>query len=1461
MFFKAILHNPPNVEKQLETALLSQQQPLKELTLRSILQILVERPTKVRESCFLAQSFVAIFLSIPDAQWLCRLLDYGMEHDHPQEKIPGSDEALLIEREQHRADSDCDFYAVGIGASAGGLEALERLFRNMPVDTGMAFIIVQHLSPDFESHMDQLLSRVTDIPIHLVSDGIVVEPNQIYLIPPKKEMIISGGKLLLADKDVSSGFTHPIDHFFRSLAQELRRFAISIILSGTGSDGSRGIVEVHESGGLVISQSEETAQFDGMPLNAQETGAVDLILPPESMAGALVKYVNDNLAREKLTDQEIPQLEQDGLHEVFRLLQNDYGIDFSHYKPSTVSRRVARRLEATDSSALSDYIEYLHSHPNELNSLYRDLLIGVTRFFRDTDAYQALAENAISELVEREQTDELRIWVTGCASGEEAYTLAIMFYEAFELKGLVPRFKIFATDVHQSSLDFASAGIYDDESLEHVSPEHRDKYFSQERNGYRIRADIRRQIVFARHNVLTDAPFTRMDLISCRNLLIYFQPIAQQKVLTLFHFGLKLGSFLFLGPSESVDRLSNEFVTLDSKWKLFRKKRDVRLSAGDSRLITSGGRNSTTPISLRPSTHSELPSEIRVTESHTVRLSTYDRLLDRFMPPSILVDEDLNLMHAFNGGERFLTIGPGRPTINLFRLIPEAIRTVVMGAIQRARKEGSAVSYNAVVANNWAEGKPVNIIVEPIQDNTIPQTPLLITFELQSENDLRDSAPVKLDDVSKLTHERISSLETDLESARENLQATIEELETSNEELQATNEELVASNEELQSTNEELHSVNEELYTVNAEHQMRIQQLSELTDDMENLLTSSNVGVAFLDRNLEIRKFTPKVGEMFDILPSDIGRRITSFSHSFRYDGLIDDTQQVLEKGSGVEREVADVAGNPYLLRILPYKVDIGIDGVVITLIDISNLKAAESSLVRMRALIDSSDDAIISMDTDGVIRTWNNGAEKLYLYTEDEAIGQHISFLVPEDRVVELNRLLDRTRAGEHINHIQTDRIRKDGTKLRVSLGDSPIVDEHGQLIGISAIHRDFTEQLETAQKLDDALKLADQASNAKSTFLAHMSHEIRTPVASIMGLVDVLQSKGEFGEEGTQLFEMIRRSGEYLLSLINDILDLSKVESGKIEVERERVQLPELLTDIHGLFRFRMEQKELDFNVSSNGPIPNFIYSDSKRIRQILMNLLGNAVKFTNAGYVKLEVNFEPEQQALMFAVIDSGKGIDQDKKRQLFEPFTQFEDKNSASGGSGLGLSITKRLIELLGGTIEVDSEVDRGSTFLVTLPISHDEESGLETFESSLSAPFSQNREKQNLSLVGQRLLVVEDTPAMQLIVRKYLEDTGAEVDVAQTGSEAIERFRSNTEMYDLILLDMMLPDITGHEVAQNIRSTHSNLPVIALTASAMVHDREKCIEAGCDEYLSKPVDRYELISLVHQLVNRVAQPNG
>lgn len=846
-------------------------------------------------------------------------------------------------------------FVAGIGASAGGLDALERLFDRLPVDTGMAFVVVQHLSPDFKSLMNELLSRHTKMPIHRVEDGMLVEPNAVYLIPPKKNMELAGGRLRLMEQESSVALHLPIDIFFRSLAEDAGDRAVAVVLSGTGSDGSRGIRHVHEKGGLVVVQDLESAAFDGMPKNAMATGVIDIVAPPGEIAESILRYINHPMAQPRPADQNENDLENEGaMSTLFRLFRREFGIDFTFYRPNTIERRLERRIRLTQAKDLPSYLQSLMNDRDELDRLYRDLLVEVTHFFRDPQAFQRLADHIIPDLIRNAENEgQIRIWVPACATGEEAYSLAMLCHSAREeLKSEVD-IKVFATDVHRDSLETAGDGVYTFSSVGQMPEKHRNRYFIRSGELYHVSKELRQLVIFAPHDITKDPPFTRIDLVSCRNVLIYLESPVQRKVLSLFHFGLRPGGILFLGPSESVGDLSKEFDTVDAHWRIFRKLRDVRLIQGNN--IGMSAPLSNQRIMPRPATY--VASAGRVDRGWLIP-ETFHDLLAKYVPPSLLVNDDFELIHCFGESRRLLSQPEGRATLDVTRMVEGDLRMAISSALHRAKQTRETIQYRGVRVTLNGDDKFLRVVVEPYDKGN--ERMFLICLE-----ELKPAAIPEPTDENRVdsfhtddgSRERIDILERELSYTRESLQATVEELETSNEELQATNEELVASNEELQSTNEELHGVNEELYTVNAEHQRKINELTQLTDDMANLLSSTEIGTIFLDRELRIRNFTPAIAEAFHLLDQDIGRPIEHIASNLDHPDLMEDIRRVLRTELPLEQEVRSRNGKAFLERVQPYRTGTGsVMGVVLTFVNITAIQSAYDALRHVAQSLELSD-------------------------------------------------------------------------------------------------------------------------------------------------------------------------------------------------------------------------------------------------------------------------------------------------------------------------------------------------------------------------------------------------------------------------------------------------------------------------------------------------------------------------
>ena len=1325
-------------------------------------------------------------------------------------------------------------HVVGIGASAGGLEAIERFFDNLPKETGLAFVIVQHLSPDFKSMMDELLARHTELPIHLVENGMPVEAEHVYLIPPKNEMIISGGRLLLSEQERHQERTLPIDIFFRSLAQDCGPRAVAVVLSGGGSDGSRGIRDVHEAGGLVIVQDVDSAQFDGMPRTAADSGLADWVLSPSDMPRALLEHAAGHSAAAKRVPVSEPPAGSATVVEVYRMLQEEYGIDFTHYKPSTVTRRIERRLALARSADIEEYIRRLKSDRGELDVLYRDLLIEVTRFFRDEQAFQILESQVLPDLLARQPREApLRIWVAGCATGEEAYSLAILLEDLMETRGERP-VKIFATDVHRGSLEHATRAIYTQEALAGVSEERLARYFTRIGERYQVVPELRQRIVFAQHNVIKDAPFTRVDLITCRNLLIYLQPAAQQKVLSLFHFALNRNGFLFLGPSETVGPLAAGYETLDKHWRVYRKRSDARIPV-DARLQP--------PHTARSALPPFQPAGGRYSLSQL--LGTYDALLERTMPPSLLVNERAELVHAFGGAGAFLQHRDGRQGLDVLELVGPELKMVLVGGLKRAVAEPSAIVYRDVRISERDGERAYKVTIQRIGSRGGGAPHLLVTFE-QTEPTAAARPPseteVEMDQVSR---DRLRALEAELAHTKEGLQSAIEELETSNEELQASNEELQTSNEELQSTNEELQSVNEELYTVNAEYQRKIGELTEVTNDMDNLLASTEIGTIFLDAELKIRKFTPQIAKAFSLVPHDVGRSIETFVHQMKHPELVEDLNRVLRTGQPAERELGEMDGKAFYSRILPYRTKGSIAGVVITLIDVSGLKSAEDALFHERyllnSLLTSTPDAIYFKDQRGrLIRANDAMATRLGLGDPGAAVGKTALELPNQELALELHRK-DETvlRTGEtHHYKLERSASQTPGLPERWDLVTRlPLRDRAGALVGMAAIFRDVTEQKLADLKIQDSVRRRDQ-------FLAMLSHELRNPLGAIVTATALLKSP-RAAANTPRFLGILERQSAQMAALLDDLLEASRVTQNKIALKRRAIDLRSAAREAADSARGLFDSRGLTFTVELDGE-PLWIDADPSRLQQIQINLLNNAAKYTpKGGHVSLRV--AEEDGAAVFRLKDDGVGLPPEMAESVFELFVQSKRTLDRSGGGlGVGLTLVRSLVNMHGGTVHVYSDGEgKGCEFVVRLPLSTRSETAVEP-------PASPPRPIRGSLREGATIVVVEDQADSREALCELLSQEGFACRTAENGSEGLALI--DEVLPDVAILDVGLPGMDGFEMARRLRADprHADLFLIALTGYGQASERARGREAGFDEHLVKPVNIDEFIGLLAEL---------
>jgi two-component system, chemotaxis family, CheB/CheR fusion protein len=873
--------------------------------------------------------------------------------------VQNADRAKDTEAEHPRSSDRFSGFVVAVGASAGGLEALERLFRSLPIDTGAAFVVVQHLAPDHKSMMDQLLARHTAMPVKVVEQETPLRPNTVHLIPPACTMTLRADRLLLAPKP-EHGLVLPIDIFFASAAEQIADRTVAIVLSGTGSDGSRGITEVNAAGGIVLVQEPGTARFDGMPRSAVATGYADGVAPIEQLAALLVEHLRNGHAASvaQAHAKAAPAVAQP-LDGILSVLLDSGGIDFRDYKPTIVLRRIERRMQLTQERSLQSYLERLQSSADEQTLLRREMLIPVTRFFRDGAAFDQIADEIAPAMLQQEPASQaLRVWCAACSTGEEAYSLAIVLTEAAERLNRGRPIKIFATDVEPRHLETAAAGWYASSIAAEVSPARLERFFEEANGGWQVRPQLRQTVIFARHNLLSDPPFTNMHLVTCRNALIYLQPAAQELTLRRLQFALKGGGCLLLGPSESLGAMHTDFAELPGRNKLYRLLRqDRRRLSVDVGLRTSG-RGRTTLAHRQETASAPQPA---------AELAAERLLREQYVPPSILVGAGREVLRLFGNVHQLLRLPESHPSLNVLKLLPRELGRAASVLLQ-AVSTGTQDRSDAVVL--LGEGPAVQRLLVVARRLAVagaePMT--LLSFEVPPDT---SALPVPAVPSGDALHAlRIAQLERDLDLTSQTLQAAVEEVEGTNEELQAANEELMASNEELQSTNEELQSVNEELYTVNAEFQEKLDVLNEINADLESITTATSIPTLFVDESLRLTRFTPEVARLIKVRDSDKGRSIEDFAHTLDYPQLYEDLRRVFGTAATFEREVRNRDGSWWLARAQPYAANSAVGKrAVMTFVNVTSLKDSQ----RLQAILDSLVEHVAVVGASGQITMINS--------------------------------------------------------------------------------------------------------------------------------------------------------------------------------------------------------------------------------------------------------------------------------------------------------------------------------------------------------------------------------------------------------------------------------------------------------------------------------------------------------
>lgn len=1354
--------------------------------------------------------------------------------------------------------SHLGFPVVGIGASAGGLEAIRRFFRHAPDDSGMAFVVVLHLSPHHQSQADRIIQAVTRMPVRQVSEPVPIERNHVYVISPANRLSTNDGYLRVSPTKRGRGDHVAIDLFFRDLADVHKDHAFCVVLSGTGSDGAVGLSRIKEQGGVTLVQAPDDAEYPDMPRAALATGMVDLLLPVAEMPARLVELwrtarqvklpeIEDDSLPPPLGEREgDPAASDPLLDEILLTLQGETGHDFSHYKRATVLRRLERRLHVTGQTELAGYLDFLQHHPEESRALLADMLIGVTNFFRDREAFEALQRHVMPGLVNKDASEEsaheVRLWSAGCSTGEEAYSLAMLVTEQLAVEQRSAQVQVFATDLDERAINIGRAGRYPDAIATDVSAARLRQFFIKEDQHLRVRKEIREKVLFARHNLLSDPPFSQLDLIVCRNLLIYLDREVQRDILRLFHFALRPGGHLFLGSSESTDLAADLFVAVDKRNRIFRA-REVQTTSHPPRLQAP-------EPALAPPARARSSRRLSYAEIH-------HRALARCTPPSLVIDTEGNILHMSEGVGRFLHHAGGELSHNLLSLIIAPLRPALRSTLLQAQGSGQAVTSRSVSVSLDEHPTAVQILVQPHQDDPSGTDCLLVVFQaIEVDSSASTSAAVEQTEGMVL-----SNLERELHRTRLQLQETIEqsefssqELTASNEEMQAINEELRSASEELETSKEELQSINEELLTVNYELKTKVEETDKVNDYLSNLIASTDIATVFVDRNLCIRWFTPRAADIFSMLPVDTGRSLLDITHRLDYPGLADDARAVVERETTIEREVVGHNQHWYLARLLPYRAsERNVDGTVLTFIDISQSRAAEERLrqgeERMRLVAESTHDfAIILLDEHGLITDWNTGAALIFGYGKDEVLGHHYQLIFTEQD--QASGVPERELRSARLHGRGQDErwhVRKDGSRFYCSGEVSRL--KGSSLRGYVKIARDLTGHKRLHDEQSKQLAESQSSSHMKDEFFAVMSHELKHPLNLIQLNAEILRRSPSVksASAASKAVGIICDAVSSQARIIDDLLDVARIRTGKLKLKTEVIDLCAVLQGIHAVVLNEQHTCTVRLVLPADGA-PVHVEADGTRLEQIIWNLLNNALKFSPAG-TEIRVVLARRDSQAQLEVIDQGVGLTEDSLESVFDLFTQAAPQLSGNSreGLGIGLSLVRQLVEAHGGTVAAYSAgLGCGTTFTVSLPLCAPER------QATPDAP----EQASDGRLDGIKVLLVDDSKEILEVMQQLLEMEGANVEAYSDPQAALEAAADGR--YEIILSDIGMPVMDGHALIKALRGLEHlrYTPAIALTGYGASADQYRSRQSGFDRHLNKPVGYDDLVEAIETLCGSV-----
>ncbi|MBX2982029.1 MAG: PAS domain S-box protein [Flavobacteriales bacterium] len=1465
---------------------------------------------------------------------------------------------MLGELDKERSGQAKPFPVVAIGASAGGLEAVRDLLKVLQPDLGMAYVVVSHLSPDHESQLPEILRKHTSMPVVLVENALPLQPDTVYVIPPNANMGMVDGLLTLRTPRQKSlkGF-HPINGFMVALAEAYQMSAVGIVLSGTASDGTLGLKAIRAGGGWTFAQ-DDSAQFQDMPRSAIEANVVDFVLSPEGIARQLAllhRHPLNAVASGALSASNADP----GLADILALLRLRTGVDFQKYKRATIKRRILRRLVLHKLKDLEAYAQLLDKDPKEVDLLFNDLLINVTSFFREARFFTALKEQILPRFQERENKEmPIRVWVAGCSSGEEAVSIAITFLEHARTSGTEIPVQIFATDLDPKMVEKARSGIYGKSAMEGLSPTILNRYFKKKDGSFQVVKTIRDMCVFAHHDLLKDPPFSRMDLVSCQNVLIYFDQSAQRHVLQNFHYALRADGVLALGRSESVSAAEEMFIVLNKEEKFFRKNGSTkRVQVHGPYPSRGNGERAPIPTVVRAVGRRGLEQGL---DQEADRL-----LLHRHVPASIVVNRSLEVVRFRGNTAPYLSPQSGKASLHLLKLVREDLVFELRGLLRKVKEDhvpavGSKVQYSidGVASTVDIEVAPMGAPGE--------EEHYLIVF-LNEGNAGKNASPAMAKAGTESAKDRrILLLEREVRDVREQMRVLTEESEFNDEQLQTAHEEMLSSNEELQSMNEELEtskeelqSTNEELITINDELLQRQLELKESRDYAEGIIATMATPLVVLNAQLRVRRANPAFHRAFQTTKEEVeGVLIHEIgNHRWDVEGLRRLLMDVLQHGTemvGFEVKHIYPSNEEHTFVVNARRIDhLGPQQrLLVTLEDVTERQRSNDALQRLAAIVTSSRDGILSLDLEGNVLSWNQGSERMFGWTAKEMVGGSLDRILPPDRKDEVHKLVARIIAGEQVDFFETVRLHKDGHAVQVSLTVSPLRAAEGSIVGISKIERDISEVKRLAASLDESeqrfkllaenmdqlawIRKADnsnywfnerwreftgltpdqllsdyeqllhpdhfeevrqtishhvgqdeawestfllkrydgeyrwmlaraspgrgeqgkveqwfgtctditdmmraeealqKADRRKDEFLATLAHELRNPMAPLRSGLELLKSM-DGDEEFRQTRKVMQRQVDHLVQLVDDLLDLGRISTGRLKLRRKPMEPMEAMQEaIETEMPFITKKRQtIEFRSS---PRTVHIHGDKVRITQIFSNLLHNASKFTPEEG-KIEVRADVQDAVLKVTVADNGIGIPAGQHAHVFEMFSQVDPENRVeAGGLGIGLHLVKRLVEMHGGTVNVsDGPGGVGAVFTVQLPIT-DAPPAAQPVLPAVHA-----------TVKGMRVLVVDDNADSALMLSLLLRSKEADVHTAHSGEEALrvgESFRPDT-----IFMDIGMPGMDGYETCRRMRTTEwaKGVRIIALSGWGQKEDKMRSQEAGFDKHLVKPVDRAMLFS--------------